>query len=267
MKGNRKYRFNELVKSVSPFYLMALLLCFASCGEIYDIDSEDDEPATMTLDRHEVTLMVGDELTFKTTFTPDDLGDEKLPVYWMSEDDDIATFDDDGVLHAVSEGTCKVYATSVSATLTDECEVTVIEPWTAISNRSFGREMMVYADVKINGEAPSEDVVVGAFCGEELRGVGEMRTAQNKSYMAFRVYSDNLYPDDIPDDFDPYADNSGADDDDDDDNNDDDGPYVEVISFRAYNHKTAQFYEMDKRLAFDGESHGTLSNLLEIKNK
>ena len=257
------------VKGFLPFCLFALLLMsMTSCGDYYDIVNSVDEPATMELDRHAVTLMVGDQLTFKATFTPDELNDEDLPLYWMSENDDIASFDDDGILHAVSPGTCKVYGTSVTETLVDECVVTVIEPWTEFNARAFGREMMVYADVKINGEAPTDDILVAAFCGEQLRGIGEMREAQNnKKYMAFRIYIDNLSPDEIPDDFDPYAETSGGDDDDDPDNDEDDGPYVEVIYFQAYNRKTAQFYEMDYRLAFDGETHGYLSKLIEIKNK
>lgn len=246
--------------------LLALAaVLFVSCGEIFDVESvEKDEPAMMIIQRPELTLMTGDKLKLSVAFTPDELNSKDLPVYWMAEDADVCTFDDEGQLVAVAPGTTKIYATSVSATLVDEGEVTVIDPW-AVNGRNFGREMMVYADVKVNSVPMTDDMVVAAFCDEELRGVGEVRKAQNKTYVAIRIYSDNLTPDPIPNDFDPYADNSDKEEDENDNN--DNVPVVEVISFRVYDHKTASFYEMDKRLAFDGESHGTLSSLYEIKSK
>ncbi len=257
----------HLLRIIRTVLLAAVM---TSCGELFDIESvtDEDHPAKMELSRHEMTMMAGDETKLTVNFTPAELNDDDLPVYWMSADLDVVAFKE-GVMQAVGAGTTKVYASSVSVQLVDSCEVTVVGPW-VVSGRQFSREMMVYANVTVNGKPMTDDMEVGAFCVDEqaeideLRGVGVALTAANHPYIAIRVYSDNMEQASIPKDFDPYAEPVEKDDEEDDD---EEAPNIEVIRFRVYDHKTCTFYELDQRLPFDGDTHGTLSNLFELKNK
>lgn len=63
---------------------------------------------TVTLDKTEATLKVGETLNLTATATPDDATDTSI--YWSSEDESIATVDQTGKVTAVKAGTVKIVA-------------------------------------------------------------------------------------------------------------------------------------------------------------
>ena len=74
-----------------PLLALLLAVLLNSCGELFTFEPTVP-PATMTLDRHELPLMVGDRATLTPTFDRDTVRNTTL--YWMSGDPDIVTIED-----------------------------------------------------------------------------------------------------------------------------------------------------------------------------
>ena len=83
---------------------------------------------TITLDKTSVSLAIGESLTL--TSTP------STGVTWESSDENIATITNDGVIHGISEGTCKVTATYGTASAI--CTVKVTKTSTSGGSESGG---------------------------------------------------------------------------------------------------------------------------------
>jgi hypothetical protein len=173
-----------------------------------------------------------------------------------------------------------------------------MEPW-ELTQAVYPYETVFYADVTCLGEPLNENMMVAAFVGSECRAIGEPLSFHGINLMQLRVGAENIYDDssipDIPD-LDGSGDADKPDPDDDDDSGDDDNPdgdddgdgddddddggggplvpddgvdpnpigYQESIVFRCYDKKKLRLYECPVTVDFDGQTHGTLSNLYKI---
>jgi hypothetical protein len=96
--------------------------------------------------------------------------------------------------------------------------------------------MMLYANVTLHGKpltvANQEDVIIAAYVGKDLRGIGQMRQSHGIDYFQMRIGA-----------YRPAGDN---------------------IRLRCYYRGKALAEWFPQTLTFDGEAHGTLSALLPL---
>lgn len=209
-------------------------LAVVACGDFWTLDTDDvAKGSEMQLTRRTVTIMQGDQYAIPVRFSPDSLVNNKT-IYWETEDSEIAIFRDD-TLVALSPGLTRAIATSTVDRLTDTCEVRVI-PRIEVEYGEFMYDMMVYASVTLHGRPltveNADSVIVGAYVGEQLRGIGQMHRERDIDYMALRIGS--------------YR------------------PSGERVRLRCYYRGQALLEWFPDTLAFDGETHGTLSDLLPL---
>ena len=266
-------------------------LCgFTSCGLIdIDVDSDISQiAAEMKLNFDTAYVWKGFVVNVVPQFKPDSLN--ITDIYIRAEHPEVVDVNLlSGRITAVGTGWTRLFVESVSAQIKDTCTVCVMELWD-VPHSVYPYETVFYADVTLRGEPLTEDMVVAAFVGDECRAIGEALSFHGISLMQLRVGAENIYDSssipDIPDsDISDDDDEVGDDDEggDDDGNNDDDdgggggGPlvpddgvdpnpwiYQETISFRCYDKKKLRLYECPITVEFDGETHGTLSNLYKI---
>lgn len=214
-------------------FLLLFLLSLSACEEFFQFDSGNLQTAAdMRLDRRSVTLVVGDRYCIPVVFAPDSLTNSA--VYWRSMDDSIVTFVDD-TLVARKAGITRVVAYTAVDRLRDTCWVQVL-PEMQISTGSYPYEMMIYASVDIHGHkltmANQDTVTIGAYVGNELRGIGRMKQERDIDYMAIRVYSPATYGD--------------------------------LVTLRCYFRGQARTELFPDTLLFDGNHYGTLSSLYPL---
>lgn len=87
-------------------------------------------PSSITLDRKEATIKVGEATTLKANVLPADADDKTI--VWSSENSDIASVTNDGVVSGHKAGTTKIIVTTNANGLKDECIITVLQPATGI---------------------------------------------------------------------------------------------------------------------------------------
>ena len=87
-------------------------------------------PTSITLDKADVTMNVGETTKLKADVWPSDADNKS--VLWNSDNENIAKVSSDGVVTAVKAGKTKVYATTQANNLKAECEITVLQPVTGI---------------------------------------------------------------------------------------------------------------------------------------
>ena len=80
----------------------------------------------VSLDESSITLDVGGNQTLTATVTPEDATNKK--VRWSSDNEDVATVSEDGVVTAVAGGTAVITATTHDGLFTATCTVTVNAP-------------------------------------------------------------------------------------------------------------------------------------------
>ncbi|MBQ9559353.1 MAG: hypothetical protein IJV08_05150 [Bacteroidaceae bacterium] len=236
-------------------WVFCLLLCLSvtSCG-FFDLDEVGAETAAkMTLEQDTLYVMQGDTFSIRPVFDPDTVNITDL--YFLPVNNEVLAVRGVDMLEAVGEGATKVYITSVSARLIDSCMVYVSAPWD-IRLRVWPYETVFYTHITVNGQPLTEDMEVAAFVGNECRALGQAMTSQGISYIRFRVGSDILY-DNQPD----IDDGLGGEEEDAKEGTDDNLPR---ISFRCYDHRHRKLYTTPVHGTFDGEAHGTLSELFEI---
>ena len=206
-----------------------------SCG-LMDLDVEEQpDLAEMHLERDTLYIMVGDQFTLKTVFTPDTTA---TSVFFTSSDTTVLRVAD-GVFTGIDEGWAQVRAVSVGRLLEDSCAVSVMRRW-ELSGREFPYEMMVYADVSVHDQPFNpQTMMLAAFVDDELRGMGQFMEWKGRQYVRFRVGS-NLR----------RADPEGV---------------TETVSFRVYYRQQLRYEEFPQTLEYDGEAHGTLSDLYKLK--
>lgn len=87
-------------------------------------------PTSITLDKADVTMNVGETTKLKADVWPTDADNKS--VLWNSDNEDVAKVSSDGIVTAVKAGKTKVYATTQANNLKAECEITVLQPVTGI---------------------------------------------------------------------------------------------------------------------------------------
>lgn len=88
-------------------------------------------PSTITLDKTDATVKVGETLRLKADVLPDDADDKG--VVWYSYDNNIASVSSDGVVTGVKAGTTKVFAATHANNIKVGCDITVLQPATGVT--------------------------------------------------------------------------------------------------------------------------------------
>ena len=218
----------------------AMLLAFASlnaCG-LMELEEQTDFPVTeMSLERDTFYLMVGDQFTLTPQFVPDTVTIDD--VFWMSSANDVLSVQDN-VFTGQTPGWVTLKAISVSHQLEDSCQVLVLRRWEN-NSYEYPYEMMVYANVTVHGQPfDPETMLLAAYAEGQLRGVGRLRESNGIQYVSFRVGSELSG-------FDP-----------------DPEGYNEKVTFRVYYKNRLLMEEFPQTLYFDGEAHGSLTNLYTL---
>lgn len=99
-------------------------------------------PSSITLDRNEATIKVGEATTLKANVLPADADDKTI--VWSSENSDIASVTNDGVVTGMKAGTTKIIVTTNANGLKDECILTVLQPATGIT---LDRQEISFANI------------------------------------------------------------------------------------------------------------------------
>ena len=81
--------------------------------------------SSVSLDKDEATVKVGKTLTLVATVSPDNATDKS--VSWKSDDEDVATVDEDGVVTGVAAGPATITVTTTDGSKTAQCNITVID--------------------------------------------------------------------------------------------------------------------------------------------
>ena len=213
---------------------VAMSQLIVSCGIIdIDINEDDLKLYDMCLNHDSVYVMLDDTFKLLPIFTPDTIKFKE--VFFWSNNDSIAYINDETIV-ASAPGETYIIASSMFKGITDSCYVYVMPKWET-SPGDTPYETVVYADVKINGETPDENILIGAFRGNEFRSLGVWREWKGVKYMEFRIQSD----------YDGSDINSR-----------------ERIRFLYYDREQFKLRQFKQRIEFDGETHGTLSNLFEL---
>ena len=99
-------------------------------------------PSSITLNRNEATIKVGETTTLKANVLPVDADDKTI--VWSSENSDIASVTNDGVVTGHKAGTTKIIVTTNANGLKDECILTVHQPVTGIT---LDRQNISFANI------------------------------------------------------------------------------------------------------------------------
>lgn len=222
--------------TILPFCLLSLLPWLtASCG-LMEMENEEVLAKELHLDRDTVWIMVGDEFTLQPVVKPDNVSIDA--VTWTSSAPGVLSIKD-GVFRGAGEGWARLHAKNIAVDVEDSCMVCVMRRWEDASHL-FPYEMMVYASVTVNGKAfDPETMIVGAFVDGDMRGIGTLEKWKDTSYVRFRIGSELRSAD--PDGF------------------------SETVNFRVYYRKELRYDEFPQTIDYDGETHGTLSNLFTLK--
>ena len=93
---------------------------------VFTIEDPTVAVTSVTLDKTEAALNIGESVTLTATVAPDDATDKT--VTWTSSDATVATVSDEGVVTAVAAGTATITVTTTDGAKTATCTVTVAEP-------------------------------------------------------------------------------------------------------------------------------------------
>ena len=105
-------------------------------GSAYTTLTIETPAQSISLDRDELTLAVGEQETLKATLTPSDATNPKIN--WKSSNEKVATVDENGVVTALKPGKTTITASADSnPALTDKCVVTVTKEPIAITGISL----------------------------------------------------------------------------------------------------------------------------------
>lgn len=222
------------MKSFLPLCLFTFLLLCSSCGDFWEVETNEALKAgSMTIGQRVVTMPVGEVYKVPVKFTPDDL--PTTPVMWLSMDDKIAAVRNDSVV-AVAEGITRLIAFSTLDNLRDTCYAYILPSLEMVTGR-YPYDMVVFGDVSVHGtkltSENEKDFKVVAFVGNEVRGVGQMRQQSGKEYLELRVWG-------------PTSKSS------------------EKVELRCYISKQARMEIFPVDLTFDGGRHGTPKKPLQL---
>ena len=165
-----------------------------SCGKLFEVEELGDDlmaVAELSLTRHTVDLMVGDEFLLAADITPDTLA--ASGIYWESADTTVVRISGER-LTAIGPGETTVTAIALAGLKSDTCRIRVLDRW-VLDPYAFIYDMVIYADVSVNGRAADDDTLVGAFGIDadghtQLKGLGSLRhSPDGRQYMVLRTYS------------------------------------------------------------------------------
>lgn len=228
MRETYRKRFFQTVRQLMVCIMLSAMV---SCGELFDFEIDNPDvivPTEMHLNTDNLFMMVGDTCSVFPVWTPDSV--TALGVYWESANTDVVMVEN-GLISAVGEGTAMIRAISVSGQLADSCRVNVSQGW-SFSPQDYQYDMVVYANVVVDGEVLNENLDVCAMVDNEVRGHGVIMKHGGISYLELRIYSNQ--------------------------------PANEQIEFFCYHRKRGRILKFPQTLVFDGESHGTLNNLFQL---
>lgn len=223
-----------------PFIACQLFLCAAltSCGELFTVDEEKElESGVVSLERSTLDIMVGDSYTLDVQQRPDTLTDKA--VSWVSDNDEIVSFSGEEMT-ALAPGKTRVTVTWIAEHSSASCMVNVIPRWTE-NPRLYPYDMLVFANITVNGKPMDDQMMVAAFAETEdeegnsiyeLRGVGRQVVEQGISHVMLRVYSPS---------------SKG-----------------EMLVLRCYDRHRMLVVESESAISFDESGKGTLSDLYPI---
>lgn len=250
-------------------YFICTLTLLTSCDLLdYDLqDSHSGAATSLRLSRDTLYVFAGDHFELTPVFEPDSVIIKDLYFYTSEdrpaeedeyvivdsiaedeydyEDDSLSTargneivgISKDGLL-ALRPGWTKVYAESVSSRLIDSCVVCVMAPWDEAAV-DYPTETVIYADVTIQGQPATQETLVAAFVGDELRAFGTFayRRGTDETCMIFRIRHNPVEPGD---------------------------PEPGKIELRYYDAPNYDLLRFMPDIAIDGESHGTPSDPVRI---
>lgn len=101
---------------------------------------------TVTLNEHQLTMNKEEQFSLSVTITPEDADDKTIA--WTSENESVATVDENGVVTAIKDGETKIYVTSVATGIQDFCTVLVRKNVTSITLKEDQITLGNLADTK-----------------------------------------------------------------------------------------------------------------------
>lgn len=170
-------------------FLLATLL--QSCGEFMEFDYSDMPGGSkIEVTQRQVAVMVGDTCSIAYQLKQDE--GVSTALYWESRNQEVCTVSPTGVVRGIAEGETRVLVMVLADLQRDSLNVQVLPQWT-VSPYDYPYETMLCAQVTVNGQSfDSEKMMLGAFIGDELRGVGVLRTtASGNGYVEVRIYDDS----------------------------------------------------------------------------
>ena len=84
---------------------------------------EENPITSIKLEKHKITLNIGEEETLNITINPEDADDQRIS--WNSSNTNVVAVDKNGNITAMLPGVAKIYAVSVATGIRDSCLVTV----------------------------------------------------------------------------------------------------------------------------------------------
>ena len=134
-------------------------------------DEDDDDPTvsvtSVSLNKKTASVTVGKTVTLVATVSPDDATNKA--VTWESDNEEVATVDEDGKVTGMSRGKANITVTTADGNHTDSCEVTVnAKPtdYLTIEETTDGWEVTGYLDSEFpndgNVEIPEGVTAIGA---------------------------------------------------------------------------------------------------------
>lgn len=105
------------------------------------------EISTITLDKHEISLKVGETNQLNVSIYPS--SDSDKPLVWKSTDENILNVDENGLVTALKPGKASIVATlKTYIDVVETCEVTVIQPVTGITLNETSLTMTQLGEMK-----------------------------------------------------------------------------------------------------------------------
>ena len=181
MEGSSSYHYKLKNKSEYILYVpkgsaKAYRACFEDGGTNVTIIEENVNVNSITLDKHELSLKVGESETIKVGIFPENASDKSID--WSSGNTDVAVVNN-GKITAKKAGKAIITATSVSnPEIIDVCEVTVIQPVLAINIVESSITMVQQKDTKqltaiVNPEDATDKTVIWSSTNENVATVDE----------------------------------------------------------------------------------------------
>lgn len=236
---------NRIVALTLPLALL-VLMTQASCG-ITDEMLAQAEADNIEMSHHLLDIWVGDtirlgyELSYVNGEPPaDDMNPNTL--YWYAQAESLVMMSGQKLI-AREEGQTWVYvqcfalgqhiSEEVTATsVVDSCLVRVINWEDSLRFTRYPYDMIVCGVLRDHGQAVTDRYELCAMIDGEVRGYAKRQSRGEIDYFMMRIYGDE--------------------------------PAGQEITLRAYDHQAIRCFDLPISYAFDGETHGTLSDPIII---